>query len=78
MEINQEHQEEHRYIYKGEICMISHDLANRLNLALSFNRCHERYVLDRPIKICEECADTYENCDCYEDDGTPIRYTSCQ
>jgi len=26
------------------------------------------------IKICEECADTYENCDCHEDDGTPIRH----
>jgi hypothetical protein len=27
------------------------------------------------IKICEDCADTYEDCDCSEDDGTPIRHS---
>jgi len=25
------------------------------------------------IKICQECAQTYDDCDCYEEDGTPIR-----
>ena len=30
---------------------------------------------ENEIKICDQCSDTYENCDCHEDDGTPIRHT---
>jgi len=27
------------------------------------------------IKICDECNQTYDDCDCREDDGTPIRHS---
>lgn len=30
--------------------------------------------MKKPIQICEHCAATYEDCDCMEDDGTPIRW----
>lgn len=29
--------------------------------------------VSRKIEICKECAHTYDDCDCREDDGTPIR-----
>jgi hypothetical protein len=30
--------------------------------------------MKKPIQICKECAHTYDDCDCAEDDGTPIRH----
>jgi hypothetical protein len=29
--------------------------------------------MKKPIMICKECGHTYDDCDCAEDDGTPIR-----
>jgi len=29
--------------------------------------------MKKPIMICKECGHTHDDCDCAEDDGTPIR-----